>query len=269
VSKGEGALKGKLRVNLFTFMISQFRSFVLMLTFLTRIPIRITFNIQEKEFHRGIMYMPIIGGIIGVILAGVAYLVQFLDPLISAVLIWTAYLWLTGGLHLDGLSDLSDGIFSNRQGEDLHRIIKDSHIGAFGVIAIVVNILTSVVLFSYLEPVYILLGPLFSRSAVLFAMGFSAYPDNRRGLGKGVIEATGVKTLLMSTLLPAVITYFFYPSGIFLSLLITLGAGLILARWISAKLGGLTGDGIGFIIEVLQPLSLFLIYLMNQLEVLA
>lgn len=244
---------------------SQFRSFILMLTFLTRIPVKISFNFQEKEFHRGIIYMPLIGGIIGVVLGGVGHLLQFLDPLLLAIVIWVVYLWLTGGLHLDGLSDLSDGIFSNRQGEALRRIIKDSHIGAFGVIAIVVNILITVVLFSYLDPVYILLGPLFSRSAVLFAMGYSAYPKNQQGLGKGVIEATGIGSLVMSIMFPIFTVFFFYRTFIFLPLLLTFGASFLLARWISNKLGGLTGDGIGFLIEVLQPFSLLLIYLMIQI----
>ena len=243
----------------------ELRSFLLILTFLTRIPMKISFEIREEEFHRGIIYMPLIGGIIGVVLGGVGYLLQFLDPLILAVILWMIYLWFTGGLHLDGLSDLSDGIFSNRQGEDLRRIIKDSHIGAFGVIAIVVNILLTVALFSYLEPAYIILGPLLSRSGVLFAMGFSSYPKNQQGLGKGVIESTGLRTLLMSTLLPAVIILLFYPTVIFLPFLLIFLGGLLLAKWITTKLGGLTGDGIGFIIEVLQPLSLFLIYLLNQL----
>ena len=252
-------MKGKI----FKSIGAEFRSFLLMLTFLTRIPVKFSFEIREAEFHRGIIYMPVIGGIIGVVLGGTAHLLQFLDPLILAVLLWVVYLWLTGGLHLDGLSDLSDGIFSNRQGEDLRRIIKDSHIGAFGVIAIVANILLTVALFSYLEPVYIILGPLLSRSGVLFAMGFSSYPKNQKGLGKGVIEATGLSTLLMSILLPIAIILMFYPTMIFLPLLLTFLGGLILTRWISTKLGGLTGDGIGFIIEVLQPLSLFLIYLIN------
>ncbi len=248
---------------IFRIMGSQLRSFILMLTFLTRIPVKITFDIQEREFHRGIMYMPLIGAVIGMILGSAAHLLQFLDPLILAILLWVVYLWLTGGLHLDGLSDLSDGIFSNRQGEDLRRIIKDSHIGAFGVIAIVVNIMTTVALFSYLDPVYILLGPLFSRSAVLFVMGFSAYPKNQQGLGKGVIEATGKESFLMSIMLPVLTVFLFYEALIFLPLMLTFGASFILKIWISAKLGGLTGDGIGFLIEVLQPLSLFLIYLIT------
>ncbi len=252
-----------MRGKIYTGIRAEFRSFLLMLTFVTRIPAKISFEIQDWEFHRGIIYMPVIGGIIGVVLGIAAYLLQFLDPLILAVILWMVYLWLTGGLHLDGLSDLSDGIFSNRHGEDLRKIIKDSHIGAFGVIAIVVNILFTVALFSYLEPVYIILGPLFSRSGALFAMGFSSYPKNQQGLGKGVIEAAGFSTLLMSTLLPGVIIFLFYPTMVFLTLLLTLVGGLLLAKWITARLGGLTGDGIGFIIEVLQPLSLFLIYLVN------
>nr|WP_236660227.1 adenosylcobinamide-GDP ribazoletransferase [Isachenkonia alkalipeptolytica] len=234
-----------------------------MLTFLTRIPVKFSFKIRQREFHRGIFYMPLIGGIIGIVLGVVGYLMHFMDPLIRAVILWMVYLWLTGGLHLDGLSDLSDGIFSNRKEEDLRRVIKDSHIGAFGVIAIVVNILLTVALFSFMGPAYIILGPLLSRSGVLFAMGFSSYPKNQQGLGKGVIEATGLRTLLMSTLLPVVIVLIFYPTVIFLPLFLTFMGGLFLSKWITMKLGGLTGDGIGFIIEVLQPLSLFLIYLIN------
>lgn len=240
---------------------AQLRSFILMLTFLTRIPLKISFEIQEQEFDRGIIYMPLIGGIIGMILGGSAYLLQFLDPLILAIILWGIYLWLTGGLHLDGLSDLSDGIFSNRQGEALRNIIKDSRIGAFGVISIVLNILITVALFSYLEPGNILLGPLFSRSAVLFTMGFFSYPKNQQGLGRGVIEATGRGSLLVSILLPVLVVLFFYDFPILLPLILTFVASIFLARWISKKVGGLTGDGIGFLVEVLQPFSLFTVYL--------
>lgn len=57
-------------------------------------------------------------------------------PSVLAILVLMIYLMITGGLHLDGLADVSDGLFSCRDKERMFEIMKDSRIGAFGVIAL-------------------------------------------------------------------------------------------------------------------------------------
>ena len=96
---------------------------------MTRIPIKADVEFDE-EFHKSIVYFPLVGFVIGLIsfLIGILALKIF-DPFVTSILVVAGEVILTGGLHIDGLGDTFDAIYSNRDKERILEIMKDSRLG--------------------------------------------------------------------------------------------------------------------------------------------
>ncbi len=236
------------------------RSLILSITFFTRIPIPINFSVKEEDFHRGAYFMPLMGAVIGLFLWSTGEVLSEISPMLRGVLLWVLYLAITGGLHMDGLADLSDGIFSNRRGEALRAVIKDSRIGAFGVLALITVALLSVTLFSELSGKALLLGPLWSRSVAFMVMGYGVYPEGEKGLGKGFVERIGGKAAFIAVLFPALLTIILFQAATLLFFIPVVILARWIPKWMEKRFGGVTGDGIGFSIEVFQCLSYLAVY---------
>ncbi|ANF96078.1 adenosylcobinamide-GDP ribazoletransferase [Paenibacillus bovis] len=104
--------------------------------FLSRIPVRLELDFGNELLRRSVKYYPLIGWVIGICTAAGAVLFQWLLPTAPAAVL-TLCLWigLTGALHLDGWMDSADGLLSHRSREQMLEIMKDSRVGAMGVIA--------------------------------------------------------------------------------------------------------------------------------------
>ncbi|WP_046225505.1 adenosylcobinamide-GDP ribazoletransferase [Paenibacillus dauci] len=104
--------------------------------FLSRIPVRLELDFGNELLRRSVKYFPLVGLVIGICTAAGALLFQWLLPTAPAAVL-TLCLWigLTGALHLDGWMDSADGLLSHRSRERMLEIMKDSRVGAMGVIA--------------------------------------------------------------------------------------------------------------------------------------
>src|SRR5579884_2084097 len=117
------------------------RAFGAAVQFLTRLPLR-TRSADASDVVNSYYFYPVVGLLIG--LAGVAVrrLAATLFPSSFSVVVLLSFLiLLTGGLHEDGLADVADGMGGGWTLEDRLRIMKDSHIGTFGALALVVVML--------------------------------------------------------------------------------------------------------------------------------
>ena len=231
--------------------------------FLTRIPIVSQSEWSEESFGRSVKFFPIIGGIIGLLLFGFVYGVQHfwgtgLPIHAMAIGVIILEIVITGGLHCDGLMDTVDGVFSGRPRAQMLEIMKDSRVGAFGAMAFSLLILVKYSLIMDIQsmtlPLALLVMPIVGRMSVV--IGITFYPYARaKGLGKVFYECSHRKTL--------------YVAGITaLLLLLPLGkipiisavVGVIMAalfcQYVSKKLGGLTGDVYGAIIELIEIVAL-------------
>ena len=86
---------------------------IMSLQFLTKIPIPITIEFNEEDFGKCVVLSPLVGVLLGAILALMYFLFSFLfPPIIVGFICLIIYVFLTGGLHLDGLGDTFDGVFS-------------------------------------------------------------------------------------------------------------------------------------------------------------
>lgn len=233
------------------------KSFILMITFLTRIPIPMKFEFNTEDFVKGFIYFPIIGGLIGLILIiPVRFLLNMDLPItVLAFLIIILYLLVVGGLHIDGISDVFDGIFSARKRDRMLEIMEDSRVGAFGVVGLVIYFLGLYVgLVEVLQMekaiIYIVLMPIVGRTMALVASGFSAYAKEE-GLGKSLIDGTKPIVSICLIVLLCVSAYFL-AMNILASITTTIILVLVIIWRMHKILGGITGDVVGMIVEVSQ-----------------
>ncbi len=242
------------------------KAFFSALSTLTILPVPRRFQCDEKSLAASIVYFPLVGLFVGALLAVLVYLLKpILSPLpLAAVLLFVSVV-LTGGLHLDGVADLADGLGAGGSPERILAVMKESQIGAFAVIALVLVLLLKFSLFfEIIEKgrwLDFLLMALLSRWAMALAAFLGKYP---RAVGTGlpfigkisgmqILFATGF-TLLISGLILGV-------SGLFAMALATL-ITVSFVSYLKQKLGGMTGDGLGALnekVEVLLMLSLLMI----------
>ena len=190
---------------------SALTDFHVALTFLTRLGrARISTN---EEVSRSMGMYPLVGAFIGLLLVMAARL-----PLSSWILAWMLTglnVWITRGLHWDGWADLWDGWGSGATGERFWAIVKDSHIGAFGVMGLVLGLGAQAALFEQAARLdawrCLLFAPVFGRFCclILARLGRSL---SRPGLGRNALDGAtpralalgGAATALAALALPAV-----------------------------------------------------------------
>ena len=103
--------------------------------FLVQVPIPLK-EATERDIGRSAIFFPLVGACIGGMLVLAYLLLELLFPvLVARVLTLVVMILLYGAFHLDGLSDTVDGLYGGKDRDDTLRIMKDSHVGAMGVIA--------------------------------------------------------------------------------------------------------------------------------------
>lgn len=246
------------------------RRFVLMLQFMTTIPVKTEVNAGREDFGRALSAAPAVGLVIGLLLAGFHYLVSYLfSSGVCSVLTVGLYIFLTGGLHLDGLGDTADGLFSNRSRERILEIMKDSRVGTNAVIAVALVLLLNAALISSIENhinAVLLLMPVTGRIGSLIGAGASGYAGISDGPGRWSVEYCGIKEVI--TGLVVYLCIFASVSAIYSQTsmkasAVILAAGMLppltaflLARLLGRKLGGVTGDILGAVCELNQVIFL-------------
>lgn len=236
-------------------------SFLLMIAFFTRIKIPRKFEYSEVEYKKGIKLLPLVGAVIGFLLyafSALLHAIRFDQPF-SNILVWILYIVITGGLHIDGLADTFDGIYSNKSRERMLEIMKDSQIGTFGTLGIISVLAAGIVSSSYLDQNAYFVFPIVSRSLVLIIANRYSYA-REEGMGKVFLEKNGQSELATGVFFLTAVPFIFY------GLIGVLAASLtgVICIWsvdnIDKKLKGITGDVIGFSIEFSQVAFLTLLY---------
>ena len=229
--------------------------------FLTRIPIGVALQADAEQLGRSSPYFPLVGGVIGLALAMTDRLASrfFVPAVVSAIDLAMIFV-LTGGMHLDGLIDTADGLLSGRGKERILEIMRDSRVGAMGVIA---GILLVILKFSLLtavlpqvRPYALFLMPVLGRWVMLSAIVFFPYARQGSGFGRIFAKRVSIPVFLITTVLTVTVcTVSGGPRGC-AAFFGSAVASLWLARSISRFLGGLTGDVYGALAEVGEAIGL-------------
>ena len=230
----------------------EWQAFWLAIGFLTRIPMLVRIDYSPRLMNQCSVYFPLVGLVLGLIYAGlyVAF-VQLWPPLVCLVLVTGFHLWITGAFHEDGLADSVDALGGGYSLEAKLRIMKDSRIGTYGTVALIVALALKVALLAAAQPVWLalVLAPMVARLAPLLVMGFLPYvTDPDKSKSKPVAEDFSRTRLAVATLFTALASLALVPTapGIWLWLILaTLGVALSWGAYLHQQLGGYTGDTLG------------------------
>lgn len=229
------------------------------LQFLTRIQLKKQTEWSPESFGRSVRYFPIIGLIIGIVLTVLQQLAAFYIPVnVLAAFLIIAEIIITGALHCDGYMDTADGIFSGRSRERMLEIMKDSRVGANGVVAFGALLLLKWTLYvdmpKTLLPFALLAAPMIGRLCMV--VGITTFPYARPdGIGKAFAQYAGRPALSIAataTFIVIAVLGKLAMAGLIAALLFTLWFG----RYVTKILGGLTGDIYGAITETTQIIVL-------------
>ena len=268
------------------------KGFLLLLSFMTRIPMP-KIDYDEEKLGKSMKLFPLVGVVIGFILLFFSILFSYVLknlsfsaflPIIILVVILTDLIS-TGALHLDGLADTFDGIFSYRSKHKMLEIMKDSRLGSNGALALILYFLIKfVLLYSLLIEnqggtiFAILTYPVVARLCSVISCASAPYARGS-GMGKTFVDNTKTKEVIIATLITAVYSsaMLFYMIDSKLSLVLHLDfvmksfavnlfiiaiLGLFayaFSKLIERKIGGITGDTLGALLEISSLVYLFLV----------
>lgn len=245
-------------------------AFSLALQFLTRIPVPVRSVLRPEDYGRSVFFFPFVGLIIGLIIslmmAGLDSLFPRADPGVAAVLLLTAWVLITGGLHLDGLADVADAWIGGHGDRDKTlAIMKDPRSGPMAMMVVVLIMLAK---FAALRAAVerdawemLVWTPVLGRSAMLLMMLTTSYV---RPGGIGVVYTEhlprrGCVGLLLA-LTTLVVLQWRWDSA---ALLVLLGIGFVfLRRAFLQRLGGTTGDTLGATCELTEASALLILVLL-------
>ncbi len=230
-------------------------SLCLALRFLTIIPLGRGGEIAPDTVASAGKYYPLVGLIIGGLSWSFFYGIQYFFPLsVSVALLLTFGVILTGALHLDGLADCLDGLYGGTNREERLEIMKDVHLGTMGVVGLILILgikylaLREIMSFPSLW-LWIILIPAVSRWTPIFLAFLFRYARPGGGLGQALVTGTGKKEIFWATLLawvPVLALTGFFGLGLILVIMIW---SLLCGWYFFMKLGGITGDTLGAVIE--------------------
>lgn len=234
----------------FVLKVFDLRSVRIAFGLMTTLPIRLPEEWSTGDSGRAAIWYPFVGLVIGAITwSAWNGATRVFPPLVVSVLTLIVWVLLTGGLHLDGLADCCDGLFVSATPERRLEIMKDPHVGAFGVIGLILVLMLKAAALTSAPSPGILLATSFARWCILPA----ALMPLARPSGMGADFATGFNRsfIIWGAIIPLTITLLLGMRGL-VSVLTGLGAASLVLWLAKARIGGVTGDVFGMIVEIVE-----------------
>lgn len=228
---------------------------ILAVQFLTRIPTPQIKDFEPALLAKSVGWFPAVGLLLGGLLLGIVYAGALIDPWLAAILGLAFWVWVTGGLHLDGLADMSDGLgAAHRDPARFLAVLKDPHLGSFGVLSLIIQCLLKLVLLMLVVKLQLwavlLMIPAWSRSGVFI---WQTLPSLAPGMAEQFTWQKSRRAALCWWLALLAASAYFCPV-ILLAPLILVGY----RQWLNVKLGGVTGDCLGAGIEISESALLLM-----------
>lgn len=230
----------------------EWQAFWLAVGFLSRIPMLVRIDYSDRLMNQSAVYFPLVGLLLGGIYAGLYLaLAHVWSPLVCLILVTGFHLWITGAFHEDGLADSVDALGGGYSLEARLRIMKDSRIGTYGTVALIVALALKVALLADSRVVWLalLLSPMVARLAPLLIMAFLPYvTDPDKSKSKPVADDFSRTRLLYAAAFTAVTAALLagFAVGILLwSVVATAGVAAAWGLYLQKQLGGYTGDTLG------------------------
>lgn len=214
----------------------------------------------SEDLGRAAGWFPIVGAVLGSLLALTAVgLGAVVPPLVLAALVVALWALLTGGLHLDGLADTADGLGGGWSREEALAIMRDARTGAYGVAAIVLVLGLKMAVLASLTPSVrwrvLVTAPVLGRLApvLLARLCPAARPEGAGHAFTRALEPAGAG--VASVVAVAVALGLLGWAGAVLGLMAAAAAAGF-ALYLRRRLGGLTGDCLGALVEGTEAATL-------------
>jgi adenosylcobinamide-GDP ribazoletransferase len=229
--------------------------------FLTIFPVARDLSMEPPRLARSMGLFPAVGLTIGLLLVVINWALapllprQVLDSLLVLIMIVV-----TGGLHLDGMADVIDGLAGSRDRQGALRIMKDSRVGAMGAAALMMVLLLKYVCLhnvpQVVKPAALVIMPAAGRWVQVLLACCAPYVRREGGPGAAFVDHVGGRELLIAgvTLAAAALILFGWKGGVLLLILVL--AALVLLRYFKRRLGGVTGDVLGASTELIEVFTL-------------
>lgn len=240
------------------------KGFLTALQFLTIIRFWNDADEAEDRFGVSMAFFPLVGMVIGLFLVAVWWLSSLVfPPAVADVLAVIALVVVTGGLHLDGFADTMDGLAGGEDRERVLAIMKDSRIGSFAVIGLILILLVKVVALTEVHPSVktnaLLIVPVLGRWATVQLAALCPYARSGDGTARAFVGFTGKLEYVVASLITALIVVglFFLKGAAILAIaaVVTFGIGIFFNR----RIGGVTGDVMGAACELVEAVTLLLV----------
>jgi len=239
-------------------------SFLTALRFLTIFRIPGGGTETAEDMGRSTVWFPVVGLIIGAILALMNWVFSFFLPAAATSSLTIVLLVLiTGAMHLDGFADTCDGLAGNKPAEERWKVMHDSRTGAFGVTGLILLLLVKFALLNSIPQasvsLVLVVMPVISRWTMVYAIAMYPYARNE-GLGKAFKDGVTRTRLVIATSITLGLSIFlawwanldyYYIVGF--GIMVVIGLMVIaVSAYFKTKFAGLTGDTYGAINELAE-----------------
>ncbi len=223
--------------------------FLVAIQFLTRLPVpRVRFD--PDSLSRAAKFFPVVGLAIGL---GASVLQRIAAPHLShplvALFVLTFLILITSGLHEDGLADTADGFGGGWNREQVLTILRDSRIGSFEALALILSVLARFLLLSSLPvnrfTAFIVSAHVLCRWTTLPLSYFLAPARESDGQGARIAQKISPAALLIGTLLSFAIVFYFMRTEFWIPVLVAFVITAFSGLYYSRRIGGITGDCFG------------------------
>lgn len=253
-------------------MLRELRLFLTAVQFFTRLPVPAWVGHSTQQLDQAARYFPLVGMIVGGLSAAALYLGAQLLPLPLAVLLsMVAGILVTGAFHEDGLSDFADGMGGGHSIEKMLAIMKDSRVGAYGVIALVLTLLLkyqALLALCDMHPLTLAAAALIAAHAVSRLMAASIMltqryiRDDDSARAKPAAQQLSPASFAIALLTGSAALGLLYTAGANAAAVLAAVAAALLMRaylaWrLQQRLGGYTGDCLGAV-QQLSELAFYL-----------
>ena len=243
-----------------------FEQFIILIQFMTRIPIPLKISYSEKKLGKSIKFFPLVGLIIGLVLYFTNFLITvylkniFYNKTIIAIFLIILEILIAGIIHIDGLADTFDGLFSYAKKEKMLEIMKDSRIGTNGAVVLILYFITKTVLISEIittNPKYLIIFPIIARLSTPVNAGLSNYA-RKSGMSNSIISENGIFEAIFSLALSTILVFYIISIKGIITIFIAFIFIIIFMLNVRKKIDGITGDTMGACLELTSILVLFL-----------
>lgn len=236
------------------------RGLRLAMQFLTRVPVPAVHDFSPEELSRSSAWFPFVGLVIGAVVGFILLLCLHRSATLGAAVALLAWVWMTGALHLDGLADLSDALAAaHRDSQRFFTVLADPHLGAFGVVSIVLMLILKLTGLTQLSAGALIAFPLIPAWARLGPLAWSRWlKPLKPGHGERFAWHLHVGWIVFWAVLLLATSAVFAP--------VLCIAPIVIAAWgvwLKWRLGGTTGDCLGAGVEITEVVLLYALALVG------